>query len=108
MATSSMLTAITVMKNGADYVLCPFFGKCDGILVVEPSKASAEFMPNTNGNPESLSNLIIESRAKRLICGYLPNAERKRLCTSGIDVRLGSCACEVDELVMEFDNLPEG
>jgi predicted Fe-Mo cluster-binding NifX family protein len=103
----SIRTAITVMRNGVDYVLCPFFGKCDGILVVEASGASAEFIPNTDRNPECLSKLIIGSQVKRLICGYVPDTERKRLCASGIDVRLGSCACEVDELIMEFDNLPK-
>lgn len=103
---SATLTAIAVMRDGVDYALCPFFGKCDGVLFVEPVKANVAFLANPDRTPESLSDLVTDSAAKRLICGYIPDAERKKLSAAGIDVRLGSCASAVDELIVEFSNLP--
>ncbi len=107
LAPSSILTGITVMKDGSNYVLCPFFGKCDGVLVMESARTAVAFIPNTNHNPELLSNLIIESKIKRLICGFVPRAEcQQRLHEAGIDVRFGSGAYAVNELVVAFANLP--
>ena len=105
---SSDLTAITVMKVGADYRLCPFFGKCDGLLIVEPASAPVAFIPNSDRDPASLSRLVIESKIKRLICGFAPQAEcRQKLLAAGVDMRLGSGACAIPDLVFDFANLPE-
>ena len=103
---TSARTAIAVMRDGVDYVLCPFFGKCDGVLVIEPTKSTAEFVPNPKRDAESLSGLVAGSNAKRLICGYIPDTERERLSASGVDIRLGSCADAVDELLVAFPDLP--
>ena len=102
-----VLTAITVMKDGTAYAMCPFFGKCDGILVVDPVSAKVSFVDNLERTAEAMSANIIRCRAVRLICGFVPKAERMKLRAAGVDVRLGSCACEVDELITEFDDLPE-
>jgi len=108
LARSSNLTAITVMKVGADYRLCPFFGKCDGLLIVEPASAPVAFIPNTDHDPASLSRLIIESKIRRLICGFVPQAEcQKMLLQAGIDVRLASGAYAIPDLIFDFANLPE-
>lgn len=100
------LTAVTVMRNGDVYELCPFFGKCDGLLIVAFVGAPVEFIANPTRDAKHLADLILESNAAQLICGFIPEAERTRLSAAGIDVRLGSCACDVDELVVEFSNLP--
>ncbi len=106
-AMSPVLTGVTVMKDGVDYALCPFFGKCDGLLVIEPTALKVTFIPNANRDPESLSDLILAAKIKHLICGFIPDTERKKLRRAGIDVRCGSCACTVDELIVDFANLPE-
>jgi len=98
-------TAITVMKDGTAYAMCPFFGKCDGILVVDPVTTKASFTGNPERTVAAMSEIIIQSGANRLICGFVPAAECKRLRAAGVDVRLGSCSCEVDELITEFDRL---
>lgn len=101
------LMAITVMRNGKDYQLCPFFGKCDGLLLIGPAGASTEFKANVGRNAEFLAELIVASHVERLICGFIPQAERSKLHAAGIDVRLGSCVCGIDELFVEFSDLPQ-
>lgn len=100
-------TAVTVMRNGDAYELCPFFGKCDGLLVVAPVGAPVEFVANQTRNAKELADLVLGAKAVRLICGFVPEGERRRLCEAGVDIRLGSCACGVDELIIEFANLPQ-
>ena len=102
-----ILTAVTVMRDGTDYLMCPFFGKCDGFLVVDPATAKVRFVRNPECTAGAICRAIIASGVARLICGFVPEAECKALRTAGVDVRLGSCACEVEELVTEFDRLPK-
>lgn len=104
---SFVLTGVTVMRTGAEYALCPFFGKCDGLLIVEPKAFGVTFMPNTNRDPESLRNMIIAAKVTNLICGFIPDAECEKLRSAGVDVRCGSGACSLDELVVNFANLPD-
>ena len=106
-ATGRPLTAVTVMRDGVAYMMCPFFGKCDGFLVIDPVTAKVKFVGNPERTAAAMCRTIVSSGASRLICGFVPEAECKALRAAGIDVRLGSCAREVDELVTEFDRLPE-
>lgn len=53
-----------------------------------------------------LCELILELRPQRLICGFIDEREKERLCAAGVDIRLGSCAYSVDELVTSFASLP--
>jgi hypothetical protein len=41
------------------------------------------------------------------LCGFIATGEKKVLRAAGIDIRVGSCACAVDELVASFSTLPE-
>ena len=100
-------TAVTVMRNGDAYELCPFFGKCDGLLIVAPVGTPVEFIANPTRDAKELTDLVVGSEAARLICGFVPESERTRLCAAGVDIRLGSCACTVDELIVEFASLPQ-
>lgn len=104
---AQVLTAVTVMRDGTDYMMCPFFGKCDGFLVVDPATAKVKFIGNPERTADGMCRAIISAGATRLICGYVPETECKTLCAAGVDVRLGSCAREVDELVTEFSGLPK-
>ena len=97
--------AITVLKSGASSVLCPFFGKCDGVLVVDPDVAVTEFYANPTRTAVAICDLIIAARPSRLICGFIGEAEKRKLRAAGIDVRLGSCVCAVEDLVASFHDL---
>jgi predicted Fe-Mo cluster-binding NifX family protein len=98
--------ALPVMGSGAGAPLCPFFGKCDGLLLLSRDGRPAEFHPNETRTADGLCDLIMKSGANAMICGFIGEAEKRKLLDAGIDVRLGSCACSVDQLVAEFDALP--
>ena len=60
------ITAVTVMRSGADYMLCPFFGKCDGLLTVSTGTIAVRFIPNplrSAGSCRRLSNNGLRRRA---------------------------------------------
>ncbi len=97
--------AITVMKSEPTPLLCPFFGKCDGILILDPGTGTPEFCANRQRTPAALCDLILAARPGRLICGFIGDAEKQRLRASGIDIRLGSCTCTIDHLVASFQDL---
>lgn len=100
------LTAVTVMRDGTAYMMCPFFGKCDGFLVVDPLAAKVKYIANPERTADAICRAIVSCGAVRLICGFVPAAECRKLQAAGIDVRLGSCASDVEDLVAEFDKLP--
>ena len=98
--------AILVMASDEGPVLCPFFGKCDGFLVLDPLAPAAEFHCNKHRTADDLCDRIVRSGANAVVCGFIGKAEKRRLLAADIDVRLGSCTCSVDELVAGFANLP--
>jgi hypothetical protein len=99
--------AVTVMDPGSGPVPCAFFGKCDGIVVLDTATGARGFHPNTHRTPQSLCNLILATGAGRLVCGFIREPEIRRLRAAGIDVRLGSGGCSVDDLATCFCDLPE-
>ena len=100
-------TGILVLNSGPQPVLCPFFGRCDGLLVVERTDRTGKFYAVDHPNRQFLCDLILELQPQRLICGFIPPADKAALRNAGIDVRLGSCTASVDELVSCFCDLPE-
>lgn len=104
--SAGVRTAIVVMKTGHALALCPLFAKCDGILLIEPD-GSRSYYPNAACTAQCLSELVLNARCGRLLCGFIGSAEKEVLRKAGIDIRLGSCACSVDELVGAFATLPE-
>ena len=97
---------VLVMNAGQGLTLCPVFAKCDGVLLIEPD-GSRSYYQNTEGTARSLSALVLNTRSERLLCGFIATAEKEVLQAAGIDIRVGSCACAVDELVTSFSTLPE-
>lgn len=97
--------AIIVTRSRAGPVLCPFFGKCDGVWTIESGTDAVEFHGNPKRTPDALCDLILAVRPTRLICSFIGKKEKQRLSDAGIDVRLGSCACPIDELVSGFEKL---
>lgn len=98
--------AILVTQNGHATKLCPFFNKCDGMLLVDLQNGSRKYYANEQHASQPLCDLILTSGADRVICGFIGEREKQALCSAGIDVRLGSCSCAPDELIAESSDLP--
>jgi hypothetical protein len=86
--------------------LCPFFTKCDGILVVDPDSGRHEFFGKTQRTAEAMCQLILDTGVRRLVLGFVPGSAARRLIAAGVDIRLGSSACTVEDLAAGFDRLP--
>ncbi len=99
--------AVTVMEPGSGPVPCPFFGRCDGIMVHDADTGARELHRNPPRTPQSLCDLLLATGVDGLICGFISEAEISRLRAAGIDVRLGSGRYSVEELVACFCDLPE-
>lgn len=101
------LIAVTVVGSDRAMMLCPFFGKCDGVVIIDAEDGARTFYPNEPRTSATLCDVILGSGADQLICGFIGRAEKHRLRAAGIDVRLGSCTCSVDELAAGFADLPK-
>lgn len=104
---AAALTAVLVIKSDSESLLCPFFGKCDGVLLVKAVDGSSEFHPWDRTGARQVCELILKLKPRQLVCGFIGRAERKRLRAAGIDVRLGSCNRSVGELLASFSSLPK-
>lgn len=94
-----------MLGSSARPTLCPFFGKCNGLLVIGADGGTREFHPYDRN--DSLCDLILAVKPHRLVCGFITPAEKIRLTEADIDVRLGSCAASIEDLVSGFCDLPE-
>ena len=108
--------AVVVMDSTSGPALCPFFNKCDGVvvlnkhdgvLVLEARYGSREFHPNIDKTSEATCDLILALLPDWVVCGFIGTVEKRRLRAAGIDVRLGSCACAIEELAAGCCDLPE-
>ena len=99
-------TALLVMQPSGAPSLCPFFGKCDGVLFIDPDTGSRDFRANTQRTTEAVCDLILRSGVDRLVLGFIGGPAAQKLRAAGVDVRLGSCACAVEDLVARFHDLP--
>jgi predicted Fe-Mo cluster-binding NifX family protein len=100
-------TALLVMRSKGEMTLSPFFGKCDGVLVIDPHKKTQEFHVNQPRTADSVCALILKSGAPRLVCGFVAGPEKQKLRAAGVDVRLGSPAGALEDLAAHFDDLPQ-
>lgn len=104
---AAVRTAIVVMGSESGPSLSPFFGKCDGVLLMDGANGSSEFHRNELKTPDAICDLLLKLVPDRVICSFIGNAEKRKLRAAGIDVRLGSCACPVDVLAACCCDLPE-
>lgn len=68
---------------------------------------STEFHPRDSTGVTTVCDLLLQLKPEYLICGYVGESEKLSLRASGIDIRLGSCNCAVDELAARVQALPE-
>jgi hypothetical protein len=106
-SAAAVRTAVLVLNSCSTLLLCPFFEKCDGVLLVNSADGSKEFHPCDQSGAKSACEVILALKPRRLICGFVARPEREKLSAAGIDVRLGSCNCSVDELISSFSTLPK-
>lgn len=102
----SRKTGLLVMISDGDSMLCPFFGKCDGLLIIDTDTGSHEFHANTDHNAETMCDVVLKTGVHRLVLGFIAGPETRKLRAAGVDIRLGSCACTVEDLAVCFDALP--
>jgi hypothetical protein len=76
-------------------------------LVHSAADGSKEFHAHDRSGAKSVCDLILELKPDRMICGFIAAPETQRLRGAGIDVRLGSCSCSIDELLTSIFSLPE-
>ena len=106
-STSAGRTALLVMNSGSTSLLCPFFSKCDGVLLMNAADGSREFHPQDRSGAKSMCDLLLDLKPGQVICGFIGEPEKQKLRAAGIDVRVGSCSCSIDELVASFSGFPE-
>ena len=106
LADQTWRTAILIAHSRRELILSPFFSNCEGLLVIDRDGCTKEFMPNSTRTNRSTCNLILATGVTRLVCGFIDEPQRARLCASGMDIRLGSCTRPLEALVREFDDLP--
>lgn len=107
LAAAASRIAVLVMNVGSVPVLSPFFDKCEGVLLLDAVDRSTEFHLRDPTDEKSTCDILVELKPDYVICGYVGEAEKRRLKACGIDVRLGSCTCPVDELAKGVRTLPE-
>lgn len=105
-SAATVRTALLVIGPGRQPRLCPFFAKCDGVLLIDSSQGSSEFYRWDLHDGTPVSNFLLRLKPARLICGFIDEATKRRLRAAGIDIRLGSCSCSIAELVAQFSHLP--
>ena len=106
LSSAATRTAVLVMNSEFTSLLCPFFHKCDCVLLINSADGSQEFHRHDQLGEKSLCELIVDLKPQHCICGYIDEPEKQKLRAAGIDVRIGSCSCPVDELITSFHTLP--
>jgi len=104
---SATRIAVMVLDPGTGPIPCPFFAKCDGIMVRDTDTGVRRFHRNSLRTPQSMCDLILTTGASGLVCGFIGASEIRRLRAAGIDVRLSAGRRSIEELVTCFCDLPE-
>lgn len=99
-------TGVMVAMSESGPKLCPFFARCDGLVVFSADAPTEILSADPSSSPSSMCELIEKSGVQRLICGFIAEPCRTRLRARGVDIRLGSCRETIAVLAARFDTLP--
>lgn len=102
----SRKTGFLVMTSDGTVALCPFFGKCDGVLIIDPDNGLREFHANSQRTADTMCDVILRLGVQRLVLGFIAGPAARKLLGAGVDIRLGSCACALEHLADCFEALP--
>jgi hypothetical protein len=94
LAQEAARTGVMVAMRAEGPILCPFFARCDGVVVFSADGAIETFPAGPASGERSICDVITESGIERLVCGFI------------VDVRLGSCREAIAALAARFDTLP--
>ncbi len=98
--------ALLVARSLGGKVLCPFYAKCEELVLIDRRTMARRCHANPGRSNQSVSDLILASGATRLVCGFISPPDKLKLRAAGIDVRVGSCLRSIDDLVRSFNELP--
>jgi hypothetical protein len=99
-------TGIMVAMRPEGPILCPFFARCDGLVVFAADGAIETFPADPARGEQAMCDLISKCRVERLVCGFIAEPYRALLRARGVDIRLGSCREAIPALAARFDALP--
>lgn len=97
--------ALTVHSDHPDAPLSPFFGKAQGLVILDPTVPERAFLPNVGWSADWVCEALFASGVRRLICSYIDDRSMRRLDRAGIDVRLAPCSQPAKSLVDQFPRL---
>ena len=98
--------ALTVHHARPDAHLSPFFGKAQGLVILDPALSDRIYLPNAGWSADWVCATLLSSGVGRLICSYVDGRSMRRLGRAGIDVRLAPCSQPAVSLVDQFQRLP--
>ncbi len=98
--------ALTVHHARPDAHLSPFFGKAQGLVVLDPALSERIYLPNAGWSADWVCATLLASGVRRLICSYVDGRSMRRLGRAGIDVRIAPCSQPAVSFVDQFQCLP--
>jgi predicted Fe-Mo cluster-binding NifX family protein len=97
--------ALTVHHNRLDAPLSPFFGKAQGLVILDPALPERTYLPNAGWSADWVCVTLLAHGVRHLICAYIDGRSMRRLERAGIDVRLAPCSRPAESLVDQFQSL---
>lgn len=106
LSQETVRTGVVVAMRAEGPILCPFFARCDGLVVFSADGAIETIAADPACEECSICDVIADSGVQRLVCGFIGEPYRTLLRARGVDIRLGSCREAVAALAAGFDALP--
>lgn len=97
--------AFVVHPARLDAPLSPFFGKAQGLVILDPALPERTYLPNEGWNADWVCVTLLANGVRQLICSYIDGRSMRRLDWAGIDVRLAPCSRPAVSLVDQFQRL---
>jgi hypothetical protein len=106
-ADSRHTTAMLVINTHSGLVLCPFFAKCDGVLLIDQKNTSTEFHQNNRLDAQSLCDLIVALKPGALVCALSVKPKNAGCAVRGSMFVLAPAAALSTSWLPDFRNCHE-